>query len=165
MDEIEKKMDNVTQKISTLHAIVKNETSESRLTKELNVGLMSIKRELLAIHGLILKENLPDSHRTSIRFKKITNMMKLFDDYSDDLALWRTHHNVNLLTIISIMSVPLTLITGYFGMNFIKMGPLYHIKNPHKFILLLTIIAIVLSIVLFHVWHSKTENEIEKIDL
>ena len=159
MDEIEKRMDDVSQKILQLHKIVREETLQSRLVHELNVGLMNVKRELIAIHGLILKENLPDNDEINVRFKKITTMMKLFDDYSDDLALWRTHHNVNLLTIISIMSVPLTLITGYFGMNFIKMGAggkkgIFWIKNPHKFILLLTIIAIILSVVLFYVYHG-----------
>ena len=159
MDEIEKRMDDVSQKILQLHKIVREETLQSRLVHELNVGLMNVKRELIAIHGLILKEKLPDNDEINVRFKKITTMMKLFDDYSDDLALWRTHHNVNLLTIISIMSVPLTLITGYFGMNFIKMGAggkkgIFWIKNPHKFILLLTIIAIILSVVLFYVYHG-----------
>ena len=159
MDEIEKRMDDVSQKILQLHKIVREETLQSRLVHELNVGLMNVKRELIAIHGLILKEKLQDNDEINVRFKKITTMMKLFDDYSDDLALWRTHHNVNLLTIISIMSVPLTLITGYFGMNFIKMGAggkkgIFWIKNPHKFILLLTIIAIILSVVLFYVYHG-----------
>ena len=159
MDEIEKRMDDVSQKILQLHKIVREETLQSRLVHELNVGLMNVKRELIAIHGLILKEKLPVNDEINVRFKKITTMMKLFDDYSDDLALWRTHHNVNLLTIISIMSVPLTLITGYFGMNFIKMGAggkkgIFWIKNPHKFILLLTIIAIILSVALFYIYHG-----------
>ena len=159
MVEIEKRMEDVKQKIVDLHKIVRKETLQSRLVHELNFSLMGIKRELIAIHGLILKEKLPDNDKINIKFKKITKMMKLFDDYSDDLALWRSHHNVNLLTIISIMSVPLTLITGYFGMNFIKMGAggkkgIFWIKNPHKFILLLTIIAIILSVVLFYVYHG-----------
>tara|TARA_Y100000992_G_C21020524_1_gene375511 strand:+ start:119 stop:502 length:384 start_codon:yes stop_codon:yes gene_type:complete len=97
-------------------------------------------------HHILKKHNL--SGRTSEKLDKLNDIHK------NDMH----YHGINkldLLTMISIISFPIILITGYFGMNFKDMGVhtrkggyIYNIKNPN--IKVIVVYIIISCILLFH---------------
>jgi Mg2+ and Co2+ transporter CorA len=54
--------------------------------------------------------------------EKLSSSMGLIDKYEAREVLKSQKKSIDVLTYVSIIILPLTLITGYFGMNFLSMG-------------------------------------------
>jgi len=130
-------------------------TNKNTLIKK----LMAIKKTIIYIEISLDKVELKkfDISKQRKELEKINNLLTHYDDYSDDLARAKHYRNINLLTIISIISFPLTLIVGYFGMNFVGMGAsnkgIFGVKNPHIFIFMLALLLLVPFLFFYRVYH------------
>jgi Mg2+ and Co2+ transporter CorA len=74
--------------------------------------------------------NMSDAHKDILksrkRLERILHNIKIIDDYLSDLVQHAQQKSLNNLTYINLIFLPLTLITGYFGMNFKAMGNPVH---------------------------------------
>jgi magnesium transporter len=79
--------------------------------------------------------------------------LRLLDWWSELLELHRTNVSestddiMNMLTIISTIFLPITFLTGVFGMNFIEMPGL---ENPHGFYILMLVMLVITGITVLY---------------
>ena len=152
--KIEDKINNLRKRVFGLENFMRY-TNKNTLIKK----LMTIKKTIIDVEISLVKLELKkfDISKQRKQLSKINNLLEHYDDYSDDLARSKHYRNVNLLTIISIISFPLTLIVGYFGMNFVGMGAskkgIFGVKNPHIFIFILALLLLVPFLFFYRVYH------------
>jgi len=122
---------------------------------------MSIKKMVIRIDISLNKFELKklDVSKQRKQLRKINHILEHYDDYSDDLARTKHYRNTYFLTLITIISLPLTLIVGYFGMNFVEMGSpkkgIFGVKNPHIFVFILAAVAVFSSLILHRIYHNR----------
>ena len=154
IDKIEDKINNLRKKVFGLENFMKY-TNKNTLIKK----LMVIKKSIIFIEISLDKVELKkfDISKQRKELEKINNLLTHYDDYSDDLARAKHYRNINLLTIISIISFPLTLIVGYFGMNFTRMGAnkkgIFGVEKPHMFVFILALLLLVPFLFFYRVYH------------
>lgn len=121
-------------------------------------NLYKIKKKLIKIsinyEEFIFKNN--NNRNIENKIKNLTKNIDLLDKYYNLNMNIKTHKHLNNISLINTIFLPLTLITGYFGMNFSKMGNptlkkgILSINNAHEFIFILFIISTILTLLLFH---------------
>ena len=90
------------------------------------------------------------------KIKKIKNNIDLLIEYNEFINNNKRNSNINNISFINTIFLPLALITGYFGMNFSKMGNptlkkgILSIHHAHKFVFILFLICIIVTLLLFH---------------
>ena len=96
------------------------------------------------------KRKAPEERQRLVDMRK---KIELLDNYNSMLVQYKQKNSLNLIALVSLIFLPLTLITGYFGMNFRYMGgPLkrrgvFGIKDPNIFVMVLFAVAIVVMVV------------------
>ena len=89
------------------------------------------------------------------KLKFIDDNIELIDNYNTQLTSKDQQDSIDKLTLLNTIFLPLTLITGYYGMNFRSMGSpslskgIFAIKNSNTFVLLLFVISIILTIIFY----------------
>jgi Mg2+ and Co2+ transporter CorA len=152
--KMENEINNLRNEVFDLENFMQDKNKNTLIKK-----LMSIKKNVIDIEISLDKLELKnyDISKQRKQLRKINGLLGHYDDYSDDLARAKHYRNTNLLTIISIISFPLTLIVGYFGMNFIGMGAhkkgIFGVKNPHIFIFILASVLLVPILFLYRIYH------------
>ena len=111
--------------------------------------LMPIRRELLNLRSyydemMDLTKELEENENGLF----LNDQLKYFGTLTDraDRLMSRTSHLLEFLTVISTIFFPLTLITGWFGMNFKDMPGL---ENGYPAVMALSIVIIVICILIF----------------
>lgn len=95
--------------------------------------------------------NLPTTVKAEL--DKLRSSMDLVNKYEARETLRSQKKRIDVLTYVSIIVLPLTLITGYFGMNFRSMGApsksigILTLNRGQLFVFILFALSIVLSIV------------------
>jgi Mg2+ and Co2+ transporter CorA len=99
--------------------------------------------------------------------RKIIDKLTTTLQYALDI---QTNSSIDVLSKVSLIFLPLTFITGYFGMNFTSMGIVGKNMNPkgilmwkngHTFVLLLLLFALVASIIILSFvekYNSRNKN-------
>tara|TARA_Y100000389_G_scaffold194024_1_gene223503 strand:- start:2982 stop:3566 length:585 start_codon:yes stop_codon:yes gene_type:complete len=114
----------------------------------LKKDLSKLKIKLIDI---IVKDNLNENIEIKKNEKKVDNMLTLLESiesYVNTYLQHKQHTSLNILTILQFVFFPLTIITGYYGMNFMSMGSpslkrgIFSIKNGEKWVFLLMLISI-----------------------
>lgn len=152
--KIKDKINNLRTRVFGLENFMRY-TNKNTLIKK----LMAIKKTIIYMEISLDKLELKkfDISKQRKELEKINNLLTHYDDYSDDLARAKHYRNTNLLTIISIISFPLTLIVGYFGMNFTGMGAnkkgIFGVKKPHMFVFILALLLLVPFLFFYRVYH------------
>ena len=154
--KIENSIKILRNKVFNLENSIQNKNKNKLITK-----LMLIKRKVVGIEISLNKIELKkiDVSKQRKQLVKINHILEHYDDYSDDLARAKHYRNTYLLTLITIISFPLTVIVGYFGMNFVGMGSpkkgIFGVKNPHIFVFILAAVAIFSSLILYRIYHYR----------
>lgn len=77
---------------------------------------------------------------------KLNNILK----YYNIISSYKQRDSLHLLSLVSLIFLPLGTIVGYFGMNFINMRKSFSVKNPHKFVFSLFIIYAIITTIIFY---------------
>lgn len=132
---------------------------EKKKKEEYNLNsLHKIKKKLIDIsiqyEEFLFKNN--NNKNIDNKIKYLNKNINLLNEYYSLNINIKKHKNLNNISLINTIFLPLTLITGYFGMNFSKMGNptlkkgILSINNAHEFILILFLISIISTSLLFH---------------
>ena len=132
---------------------------EKKKKEEYNLNnLHKIKKKLIDIsiqyEEFLFKNN--NNKDIDNKIKYLNKNINLLNEYYSLNINIKKHKNLNNISLINTIFLPLTLITGYFGMNFSKMGNptlkkgILSINNAHEFILILFLISIISTSLLFH---------------
>ena len=102
--------------------------------------------ELLNEYHSLKKEILEKEISTNDKiFKKLNKKIKLIDDYINYSNSLKQKNNIDFLTFINTVFLPIGIIVGYFGMNFSGMGNptlktgILSMKNPQSYIFKLSV--------------------------
>ena len=129
----------------------------SKLTNELFI----IRKKIFNVNFRLHKLELLDNQNNNLKNlkNKISFMIdnfRLINDFNRQILQKNKKKAIDTLTIVNTIFLPLSLITGYFGMNFKSMGApstktgIFTIKNSQVFVFLLFISLTFLVIVLFY---------------
>ena len=154
--KIENSINDLRNKVFDLENFIQDKNKNPLIKK-----LMSIKKMVIRIDISLNKFELKkfDVSKQRKQLRKINHILEHYDDYSDDLARAKHYRNTYLLTLITIISFPLTIIVGYFGMNFVGMGSrkkgIFGVKNPHIFVFILAAASIFPSLISYRIYHNR----------
>jgi len=134
-------------------------TGEPHKDQIIIVNLHELKKRVIRLHFIIdLYEynNKVKIKKDRERLDKISHKIKLLDNYNSMIIEYKQKNSLNIIALMSLIFLPLTLITGYFGMNFEGMGApskskgIFTIGKPNYFVFLLFIISIIIFSVLYY---------------
>tara|TARA_B100000780_G_C21123705_1_gene455492 strand:+ start:958 stop:1446 length:489 start_codon:yes stop_codon:yes gene_type:complete len=158
-------MDNIEHKLSNLeHDIAKMDkylliTGKPLKDSSIIVNLHALKRRVIRLHFMIdLHEynNKTINKNNRDRLKKINKKIKLLDSYNSMIIMYKQKNSLDLIALVSLIFLPLTLITGYFGMNFggmgspVKIKGIFTIGNPNYFVFTLFTLSFIIFGILFY---------------
>lgn len=89
------------------------------------------------------------------KLQLLINNLKLLDEYHTKIIQYNQKKSIDTLTLVNTIFLPLSLIAGYFGMNFKSMGipssskGIFNIANGQIFVVSLFLIITVAVIILF----------------
>ena len=154
MININNKLDLIKNEIKELDEKIIKEKDLNKLHKQ----LYQVKKSLLKIKIEYDEYKLNNFKDNEIerQIDNYSDNVEVLFDYYNHLLLKKNHKNINNISIINTIFLPLALITGYFGMNFSHMGNptlskgILAIKNSHYFIIFLFIVCIIITLLLFH---------------
>lgn len=156
---------------------VMEESLADTLPRELKNNVMAGRRELLALHSYyqqlmdmceILSENennfFPETftshfNRLSGRIDRLYDHTQVLREYALQIREMhqtqvdiRQNETMRLLTVVSTVFFPLSLLTGWYGMNFQYMPEL---RNPYAYFIL---IAVCVLITALEIWYFKKKG-------
>lgn len=152
--------ENIYSKIDEMSDQFKNTIKDilysAKSDKEIDEEIQDIKKKLLYME-LIDRLIIPsENNQTDVTRSKLSDMresMKLISRYNTDIVVQNQKKSIDVLTIISIIILPMTLITSYFGMNFVRMGTsnttyggIFSFEYPQIFVIILSIVSIIIII-------------------
>lgn len=151
--------ENILIELNKLEEIIKNlDYNILENKKFIFKNLYIYKKKLIKI-SIEYDEYLLNNNKNKIiehKIKNINKNIKLLIEFHNLNISIQKHKNINNLSLISTIFLPLSLITGYFGMNFYHMGNptlkkgILSINHANKFVFILFIITIILTLLLFH---------------
>ncbi len=89
------------------------------------------------------------------RLLRIKSSLKLISKYAEYIIDSRTSMSMNLIALVNLLFLPITVIVGYYGMNFNSMGVIkgtkgiFSIIHAQRFVLSLCIISMIIMGLLF----------------
>ena len=145
MDEvILKQINEIDLKLIVIDKQIINETYDTLN----NVKFYNIKKDFLSIKTNLLTYDINNNHipqELHNKIESISNNIKLIEDYINLDNSEKINKSINYLTLINTILFPVSIITGYFGMNFENFG-YESIKHPHILIFSLTFLSVVVNI-------------------
>tara|TARA_B100001758_G_scaffold183855_1_gene160558 strand:+ start:8430 stop:8942 length:513 start_codon:yes stop_codon:yes gene_type:complete len=135
-----------------------NNTNNNIKMKDIRALKQNILDIQIAINVYEHKNKNANLNQQRTELNKVINNMKVLNDYN---SLLLEHYETNLLNTISLINLiflPLAVITGYFGMNFIHMGPfknakkgIYTFKNPNIFVGTLMVVSTIIMMLTYYI--------------
>lgn len=127
--------------------------------KTIEENINDIRKKLLYTNLLFNEKLIEQPNKDWSKQKEIlenlTNNMDYIDKYEQNNILSSQKKNINIFTWFSVIFLPLTLITGYYGMNFRSMGSPSTNDGPFSWkygqiwVFLLFIISIIFTTIIF----------------
>ena len=132
--------------------------------EEIKSSIEDARKKLLYARLLYNNNRLanPDKDWTSLdkKFNILENDMENIDTYERKNILTNQQKSLDIISWISVILLPLTLITGYYGMNFASMGSPSTEKGPFSFkygqiwVFFLFGVSLTITIVLLKVFYK-----------
>ena len=124
--------------------------------KEISLQFYKIKKEFVLIETRIVQKSFNNtiSNELQEQIKKTEKNIEIIEKYIQLKNGEQMKNTIDVLTYLNTVFLPLGLITGFFGMNFIQFGNpptnsnkkgIFAMKNPHTFIAILFVISIVVT--------------------
>lgn len=124
--ELEKEMDKISEgllKIET-HVIEDDDDIDKDIHNELYKLRKLYLRSELKVNQYMLSGEVQKKQIMPIlrRLRLLRKNLQFLDSYSNNILRVKQKQSLDSLTLVSLVFLPLSLITGYFGMNFKAMG-------------------------------------------
>lgn len=154
LDELETKIQNNERDIS-LNEVNRVRSSIRYLLRHYE-QLLDVVQELEENeNGFFLEENMRYFHSCMNRLDRLYNNATSLRDYSiqvrdyhREMIAVQQNNIMTLLTVVTSIFMPLTLITGWYGMNF-KYMPELNMERSYPIVFLVCILIVVLSLLYF----------------
>jgi Mg2+ and Co2+ transporter CorA len=125
-------MSTITAKTAELNnefnAIIHDILYSNMSNQKINERISDTRKRLLYVQ-LAYNQMKGQSAATTEQLAKLSDSMNLITQYENRETQANQKKSLNILTYISIIVLPLTLITSYFGMNFGSMGAIAERKG------------------------------------
>ena len=127
--------------------------------KKIYTGLENIKRKVIRIQLSFVDDELFNSEKHTMSLRQVDNLMKAINISESFLHIvheQQNRKNMRHLSIITTIGLPLSIITGFFGMNFKFMGidpggnGILRWKNAELILVTIIIFTICLVRILFY---------------
>ena len=157
----EEMLNELVPEIETLNSNILNGNLSNN---EIQEGIIDLRNKLL--YSKLLYSNIqlkdPDKDWGEIdkRFNIMTRSMDNIDLYETNNILKENKKNLDIISWITVIILPLSLITSYYGMNFSSMGSPSTNTNPYAFkygqlwIFFLFGISLTITIILLKVFYK-----------
>lgn len=159
------------QDISVVITMLKDEMStlnngilKGKNDKTIEENINDIRKKLLYTNLLfnekMIEQPNKDWSKQKETLENLTNNMNFIDKYEQNNILVAQKKNINIFTWFSVIFLPLTLITGYYGMNFRSMGSPSNNEGPFSWkygqlwVFLLFIISIIFTTIIFKKFYN-----------
>ena len=143
--QINIKISNMENKIRDFENKIENKKNFSDRRSIINIE-KDILKLLIRINEYSLKYNINFDNEKN-RLIKIKNSLNLISKYAEYIIDARTTLSLNLIALINLLFLPITVIVGYYGMNFnsmYKKGP-FKTKQGERWVMTIIFISILLS--------------------
>lgn len=155
----------IMAKISELNkeftSIIHNILYTDNPNKKINKNIDSVRKRLLYIQ--LATNQLGDQSKTAqSALSKLSDSMELINKYEARETQKGQKKSLDILTYVSIVILPLTLIASYFGMNFASMGAparshgILSMGWGQIFVFSIGVISIVVSILVLNHYYKIT---------
>lgn len=159
--DIENLIDNLKDEISELNTDILNATKSDKNIEE---TIIDVRKKLLYTN-LLLNDNILDntnkdwSEQKQIMAKLSVNMSYI-DKYEERNLAVNQKKNIDIIAWFGVIFLPLTFITGYYGMNFASMGSPSTKSGPFSWkygqlwVFVLFLISIILTILILKKYYK-----------
>ena len=156
LSELEKKLYTIDDRI------LQDNVDNKQIEKELLESNKLKMKTLIRINTLYYENKNIDEEKYNdfkSRIEHIEKLLLIFDEYNKSNTQKDIRKSIDTLTTISIIILPLTLITSFFGMNLKSLGNLtqesgiFSIKNIHLYII--CFFGIYIGIVIFILYSNN----------
>lgn len=150
MTTLERKINEIDKQLIQLDETI----IQGEKVKEISLQFYKIKKEFLLIETSNIQQSFNSSVSNELqeKIKKTKKNIEIIEEYIQLKNNEGMNNTLDTLTYLNTLFLPLGLITGYFGMNFIELGnpptksnkkAIFAIQNPNVFIGILFIISII----------------------
>lgn len=125
LEGINKQMDDISEKMIDIEkSIIKGDTDNKDVHAKIYATRKLYLRAQLTLNQQLLSGKLQqdDIGSTLRRLRLINKNLNFLDRYYNNIMQVKQKQSIDSLTLVTLVFLPLTLITGYFGMNFKAMG-------------------------------------------
>ena len=179
VEDIDKKLDALLKRIKNLDKYLIDIGAPH---KDINIDIYDVKRQAIRLEFEMdyfdfssdLKPGSSGQTGFSIqrrKLNKIKNYIDLIRNYNDLILQHKQKKSLDIIALISLIFVPLGLITGYFGMNFegfggpavsnkIKKGILT-INHPHVFAFFTFALSSIIMILIYFYLNKNSSSDVD----
>ena len=151
MEELKKRMDYIERRV-----VEKDIHDDSEFHHELfNVRKLYLETEIYLNKALLSgRINKSDIEKETNQLDIYNKNLTYIDQYYNNILKNKQKQSVDSLTLITLIFLPLTLITGYFGMNFKSMGSpsarvgIFAKAKAHSFVFSLFVVSVIIILIL-----------------
>lgn len=160
MNKIVENVNNISDELVKLEKlIVSGQVNDGDIHKQLYNLRKKYLRTEIEINRLVLSDNGIGDEEKNVkdirrRLKVIDRNLKFLDKYYNNVMQVKQKQSIDSLTLITLIFLPLSFITGYFGMNFKAMGSpamksgIFSWKKGEHFVFALFLFSIITILVL-----------------
>ena len=141
---IQKDLERLEKQLYTIDDKVLADDVDTKQIQEELLEAKKLKMRTLIRLNAIYYENNSISKKTFNEYKDkvehITTLLTTFEEYNTSNTQKEIQKGIDILTMVSLIILPLTLITSFFGMNFKSLGNITHTfglfskKNAHLYV-------------------------------
>lgn len=145
--ELEADVEEIDEEV--LHRNIRHDLLAKKL-KNIRINILTLR---ISLQNMYFEKKIDIQQKTlfELKLKNLEDTIHIIDRLQDKVILDNQGHALDNLTFITFLFLPLTLITGYFGMNFGDMGSPtktagIFAERDQRFVFFLFFISILLAI-------------------
>mgnify|MGYP001245297323 CR=1 FL=1 len=184
VEDIDKQLDSLLKKIKNLDKYLINIGAPH---KDVNIDIFEIKRKAMRLEfamdyfdfssdiqpGSSGKSGFPIQRR---KLNRIKNYIELIGNYNDLILQHKQKKRLDIIALLGLIFAPLSIITGYFGMNFQRFGGpattglsisqtkqrgVLTYKHPHIFSFILFVASAIIMMVLYYYFNKPVDSDLD----
>lgn len=147
--EINVKIENIKKNIHFMYYKIENDLNTNEIHTSLSQILFKSNQDLLFVRLIMAKKNINNKYLLS-EIQILEKELKIINEFHLNILHFKKKRRLDILTLVNTIFLPLSLIVGYFGMNFKSMGgPGQILTNKNGQILVFTLFAVTISICIY----------------